>query len=782
MSTSDLKNTPHGAVQSLEPNRLYEGVVENCDPVQNVFSVRVGATLVSPCKWGAGIMSGMLGIRTNYLPPPNTRVVLAYFVSGSIVVGSVPHSLPHASGVKSRQLTGGGAIMNRDGRQANAGNPASTQALGNNPPIDLLEGEVEVASAMGAGIDFLTNLTRLKAGDLAKVEVSLIDDTVRLVSDHFVHFTAFGNKEDYNDGRLNSRVEGTSYPFEAFGLAAENLPKVTFGAANADGSGSTLDINLGKVDEIYGTLRSRYSQFLGFLGDFINQYVTDPATALGAAAAARSGKFREHVGNDGGYLVQSVADITFERVCRIPVPIERTRWDDPTGNLAAGFDTLAAGPLKAWVYDPNPANIFQGAYQLRHYARWLSGVYGLARYQQLQKDWAIPTEAQTPAPDRNSGEADRKAANAGLPPAYIDTYATMRIYRDGSIQLFNGYGCSVNMAGPDVQVSAARNLHLEAAGDMVLVAGQNFVVKARQSVEITAAHGGLILKARTWFRSIVTAGSMWFRSEAIDPGSANYTVPAADSNQDPVPQVLPAAILFQAPYGKTELATANELGVNVTGNNLPAGTVSGVRVWTDGEIIGQANNNVTLSSRLGSIVLKAANDLVVGAQRFMNYLTFGVFDVNNHHPYPRDDFDHRVVDWYFDQRRGQPDASDSFRRGAVSCLHPGAVWQVGWGPGIALCGTGCIYRSADFASAAVAVQAWLPDEVHYPVVRDADTAGNTSRYEHHTGEQLWSVGLVGRRAVGRSGHRHLVSMARAQPTRSDNADRCRPDYPLLCPV
>lgn len=625
MNRLSLKNTIHGEARELTPYQVYEGTVEQSDVVANTFTVRLdyGRILLERCQWGAAIVSGMLGMKVNYRPTPGTRVLLVYVPSGSVVVGSMPSSAPYAAGAGGRSMTGQEGPMATKTRTSLNSSTDTTSNLGASPPADMLEGEFEINNMMGVGLALLTGLAKLSAGDLAKVECCLLNDMVRVVSQNYKHFSSFGNFEIYNDGRLNARWSGTSYDHEGWG-------KETAKETKAEASDDQVEVKLGEIDALNDTLRERFTQFVGFLGDFIHTYVTDPAVALGSAAQAqaRSGKFHFHVNNDGSLIVQSVADIVLERVCRIVVPIERKRWDDPEGTTAKDYDSLAQGPLKAWKYDQNPENIFHAAYQLRHYARWLSGLHSLARFHQSTKDWEVPTEVQTPQPDRDAGESDKQEANAS-DTAYIETYATMRIMRDGSIVVLDGYGSSVTLAGGNVQLSAAKHLTLEAAGDLNLVAGQNINVKARRSIEVVAAKGGLTMKAKAWFRQISTHGSMWFRSDAPDPLADGYTAPTPDDeDEDPTPEVLPSAVVIQSKQGRFALESRNGIDVGVTARSLPSGQEAAITIRApDGKITTEALKDVTIRSNTGRLNFKAATSIVMAGRNFISQF-YGAFTIN----------------------------------------------------------------------------------------------------------------------------------------------------------
>jgi len=135
-------------------------------------------------------------------------------------------------------------------------------------------------------------------------------------------------------------------------------------------------------------------------------------------------------------LIQSVSEIALEKVVRIPVPIQTTLPEIPKG--LPGLQA-ASSALKDWV-PSDAANIFEVVFQLREYARWLANQYSLARFHQLPARYQVPSEAQLPVPDHYSAELDRQAANEDTPINYRSAYASMRIFRDGSIQHIDAYG------------------------------------------------------------------------------------------------------------------------------------------------------------------------------------------------------------------------------------------------------------------------------------------------------------------------------------------------------
>lgn len=266
--------------------------------------------------------------------------------------------------------------------------------MGSRLPADLFEGEFVMDNLLNVGIHILTTMAKLQAGDLAKVEVSLVDDLVRIVSGTFKHHSALGDFKIYNDGRLNARFDATSYPHEAAGVLEDKSPKATS--------------NSGVVEPtpLADGIRARFSQYVGYLGDFMHVFITDPVAGIAQLAQERAGKLHVHAGNDGTLIVRSVSDIVFERVSRISVPIEQKEYFHPDGNTVADYAKPATTHLESWNFDPTKP--WKAAYYLRDYARWLSQNHAYARFLQADKDWAVQPDSKTPEPSYGNQEKDRE--------------------------------------------------------------------------------------------------------------------------------------------------------------------------------------------------------------------------------------------------------------------------------------------------------------------------------------------------------------------------------------
>lgn len=623
-SSGDLLSAGAGqpGLTRVEAGRVYTGRIKQTHHGDGLYSVELdGLNTVVNCIWAAGIFSPLIGIRTKYYPTLNTKVavLISGLNTGWIITTAPGESYDFAAGGANTMV---GVQLNEEKLEPFEQDLKGI-GLSVTNPNDLLEGEFAISNNFGVAIQFLTTMIKMQASERAKVEAFLMDDMVRIVSETFKHYSAFGDYQIYNDGRLNVRFDGSSYEFESFGKEKNTDPLVQLDDKKVEFQKTFTE-----------TGRWRFSEYIGFLGDFIHTFVTEPDATLAAIAedAIRPGKARMQMHSDGTILMQSVADIAIERVCRVVSPTEKKRQDDPEGNKKNEFDKLNKEYLKIWNYGQDMRKAHYSSYQLRQYARWLSCFHSFARFHQLDKDWTVPKETDF-IHSWNNQEEDVEQVNAGGETVY-DVYATFRIMRDGSILIMDGFNSAISMVRGNIQMSAARHIDIDAAGDIRINAGQNLYIKARRNIEISAITGGLTLKARAWWKALCEWGTVWIKSDAIDP-SAGDTPPTPDDPQDPEPEIHGAAIFLDAAKGQTLIQSERRATVSVIGNpddveSLSDTTASVVMQSKNQDVRAIAARHVVLKSEgrsQGKIILDSVNAIIATTMNFL--LKIGlIFDIN----------------------------------------------------------------------------------------------------------------------------------------------------------
>jgi hypothetical protein len=450
--------------------------------------------------------SKMFGVRSYFLPPAGARVVcINPGVGPLLVIGGLPEQVDRMAEEEGypRNSSKFTDAPDYTSFADNVVDRKHKENPGYTPVLDLVEGEHALEGGKGVLWGLLHHMAVLQAGDRARIECLLLDDMVRIFSENYAHHSALGDLTIRNDhGKLNLEWNATTDDFERDGLSAESDPRIE---VDAGGKRPISPSPERQAEDLLKDGRWRFSLFMGWVGDFINLFVTDPPAAAklmdgeSQEDANRSGKSRFTVGPNGELLLQSCSDIVLERVTRIPVPIrKRSPYDtarenpnshpspEPSVETARDFpqSTLKEEippPLEPDWTVAEGEDISTVVYNIRHYARWLNHWVTMRKFHALANTFDVPSETETPEPDI---------------VGYEERYSTIRIFRDGSQMLMDSYGNSIVMNAHGVTVSSSTDLRLEAAGNLFAVAGGQTAILSKGDVSIRSDEGNLLLSAR----------------------------------------------------------------------------------------------------------------------------------------------------------------------------------------------------------------------------------------------------------------------------------------------
>lgn len=578
---------------------LYPGVISGCDYERKTYTVDLDGPYgrsIGGCVWAVGPICGLIGIKTNHMPLPGTRVMV-WAGPTNYIIATLPSDPPDRVGGKIQSITGQLDFL------ATLGLPSAGTSQAAQPfPSDLLPGELDLGFQTGSSLQLLYHLSRLKAGERAAVECHLLEEMVRVISEEYQHFSALGKLTIANTGG------GPSLVWQATSKTHERLGNLDPGDPEAKVSNGRID-----ADSVAETLRARFVAYMGYLGDFLNLLICDPDdTVAGYLSQANSGKQRIHLGTDGTVLVQSVAEIAFERVVRIPVPVQLKDLKDPTGDTRQDIENAVKQGgarlddlLKRWEWGKSNERMHLLPYQLREYSRYLSQLHSWARLLAQENDFRLPSEAECDAPSWNNRELDVERANQDVDSSdFFEVYATIRIFRNGAVMLQDGAGSSVLLSDGDVRIAATRDVEIEAGRDIRMVAGRNFFGNVRRNIELNAITGHLATKSRLSWKALCEWGGIWLKSDAADPRDPEFDANSFDLSDQPDPEFdqAPAypefGIFLDAPLGSMMLQSGRRLVLESTG--------SAVR---DAEKADAANTE-------GSVLIRsAAQDVMIKGMR-----------------------------------------------------------------------------------------------------------------------------------------------------------------------
>lgn len=541
----------------LEPQKLYRGTVTAAPQNAHSYDVLLeeeGVELFN-CRTALGLLLPGLGFKTRFRIPVGTKV-LVMAGNPATIMATESLDFPDTAAGLGRSLTDTDVSADPE-----LDDEARTYYAGPTLGVDLLPGEVDMGNSLGLMLQFLTTIVKLGASERAKIEMSIFDDLVRVVSGTYQHYSAFGDFEISNQGGGPTIVfEGTSKTHEARGI-------VDPGEASATAEDE-------KIRAVAEEGRWRVKGYFGYLGDLLHLLVTEPEETIGQLGQPKAGKLDFHIGTDGAVGLRSVRRISCEIVRAIPVPVALVPSGDPEGDTLEDVEAMVRESggvldtlLQRWDYGRSNDRIWELPYQLRQYSRFLSQLHAYARILAQKKNFSIPSEAESPQADWNNKEDDVARANPGT--ASFPIFSGWYMLDDGSYVVLSGYGHAVVMDNRGVKVSSTKHMEYEAAGNMVFSA-DNIHMVARSNIEMTAVYGALQSRSRTAWKALCTEGMMHLKSDSPDPADPEFeSLKLEDPFEGaPKPEYGDQSLLLEAAIGSATVRSSRRVSAVSTGQHV----------------------------------------------------------------------------------------------------------------------------------------------------------------------------------------------------------------------
>lgn len=553
------RNDPHSA--TLENNCVYKGTIARVDPVARTCTISYNARLLTGAVSAMGSLGGATGASEASLPAVGTNVLFVY-CDAPYIIGAFPAAMTPPQ-LLTQAATGGSksdfAVTDKKSFKSIFSKLSwAPYSPGYTRPWDLWPGESSLETGVGPSIRMLSNFLQLNSGGAASLELHALNDLVCLTSNAYAHHSCLGDELSWSNGRTNREDHWTSYPHEAEGKMKEDEPLVGY----SDG-----EVDLESVKDYNLTGRWRSSSWSGWLGDQFNWYISDPTPAKTtyAADAMRAGKARLFMGSDGQVLAQSTSDVTLEVCPRVVVPVVHNKWDNPIRDTQKLIERNSdQESLRTWGKGPNYDDWQVMPWQIRAQSRYAALFHSLARWRQMMKqgDVRIPTEAETPAPELTNKEDDREKANPENVGAHPQVYASIKIFPDGSVAIYEGKFASIVINQGNIHINSSRNVTISSS-QTVAIEGKNIILKAANNIEMSAVGGGIRMKGRAYIDMLSELGRIWLKSDAAVDRARDEATAAAnrawDMSQDEFvkPEAVDFGVILDCPNGRV-LVHGNE--------------------------------------------------------------------------------------------------------------------------------------------------------------------------------------------------------------------------------
>ena len=362
-------------------------------------------------------------------------------------------------------------------------------------PIDVAPGDLCYTNEFGIAFALLHLELLLKASEKAKIELFAIDDFIRIISGQYQHNAAASNILNLNDNGFNTaEMLGSQHQCEMLGIG-EYKPVV-----EVDKYDEKVNLNCAlKTKESKPYIRPRYMEEMGYLGSIYDLFILNPYEKGESKSDLATydkdkkyqGLFHTAIDGSGRLLIRSASGICFQRCDKIPIPKKKLEAWDPTDK-----DKKEHKPTKKESFIWDDQHPYAKHLQLRDEFAWYTK-NAYQRFIDKKSDWFLPDETmlETPEDEYEKVGEDILGKEEFNKAEYKDARSYVIMDKDGSITLRDGFGSEICMKGGNIIITCPGNLELRPGKSVVMLGGQDVIIKGKESVDISTTKQDVRIKA-----------------------------------------------------------------------------------------------------------------------------------------------------------------------------------------------------------------------------------------------------------------------------------------------
>lgn len=558
---------------------VHTGMILFTVPYLNCYAVAVaGGGSVVPCYTNEILASPEpMGPRSVGVYPPGTSVLLLLFGSGEkhgIIMGAIPSMMADGNiKMDDYVVQGSGAGFKREKyyeTYVNLDDEGGLDDFSNHRPADQTIFDWGMQTETGLGIHLDPFLAFLRVDETCGVFLHYIDQHMVLAGYSMDWLTA-AHTEQYRDdeGELSYYRGEAVYTHEALGT-------FTFGHTayreNSD-EDTQYDRPVGKLEPASDEQLPfhRYEEYGGYVGQGRIRSLSLPPEQPPpqwqlSSTLVSPGVFREQISLDGEYVLSSARGITLVKRSLIPIP-KRIKAENDYGETADSSvndnyrhsGLHGGGPEHAVgspVLEGEDTDLLAGASVLDSHA-YTFGWKNVHVFHYHTGDFAVPDEAALP-PGTNQATLDFNAmaeamwmprpdpTSLDVDPRYgkVDYYAAMSMLKllpDGTVVLQGGYGEEIRFERGNIRLSCPGHVMLEPGKSLVALAGNDVVIRANHSVDLTANRNDIRVKAEKNLHML--SGNGGVGGTLLENRSVGFNQDYAAQGED----IKSAGIMFKVP-------------------------------------------------------------------------------------------------------------------------------------------------------------------------------------------------------------------------------------------
>lgn len=338
-----------------------------------------------------------------------------------------------------------------------------------------------------------------------------------------------------------------------------------------------------------------------------------PANAYGGPD--QPGVIEEHKSLAGRWTLRTTRGVLIAKRPSMPTPRPIRQPADPAGDRAGNYESGGIednGVTHKVKADPTPTvDAGRRMCLLPDAIAYLFNWENLHPFAYHERDWFVAPEGEAGTAFVNQVPPDYTTldtldALGAPPPVFLDVdhrYGLTEVYEnesvfamldDGSIVIRDGWGSEIRMGGGHIELRTAGDVRLHSGRDVMVWGGYDVVLKAHNSVDVTAAQGDVRTKAERNSHHLAGnsgCGGFLFESKAEcashlydDPGqdaiSSGFVVRCPESTVDVVAADIRLSLDANAPAeSRIILDAGDDKSVYVLGQQVTT------RVRADGGIV-----------------------------------------------------------------------------------------------------------------------------------------------------------------------------------------------------
>jgi len=513
-------------------------------PLTNWYKVRLdgAATAVAATVGQTSGFTPMGARPTNMIAPGNT--VLVWQPPGrdwAFIIAAYPQ--PHNDGTLIRP-----GYVNQGSQAGALRDPAhrdlpkvqlwegGLRNFNANRPLDQTTLDWGAVTETGLSIHLDPFMAHMRVSELCGLFLNYFDQYTRLAGlnmDIQTPAIELVAREDEGETRLTINVN--PYWWESLGLYAAG----TNFANEFDDQDVLYNLARGKQDMPQGKEDvqsiNRVVTYGGYIGQGKRTTVMIPAATTGIRrysdnADGKSpdmGVFEEFVGLDGTYGIRSAKQVFISKYCLIPAPKEiKAPESQDTGDDARKNNYKFSGAFGDGGETPNIGDI--GVSGDNQHVLQASAIFDILAYNHNWKavhpfyyhkqDYKLPEESEISNLPRGNGPkraqdvlafGDLAASQYMAYPTpqsvkvddrygdvdYFQRQAGITLLPDGGVVIYDGYGSTITMSGGCIRFDCPGDVQIMPGRSLIALAGDDAVIRARNSFDITAGQKDGRIKA-----------------------------------------------------------------------------------------------------------------------------------------------------------------------------------------------------------------------------------------------------------------------------------------------